>query len=300
MQKKLTATLAAAALMLSLSACGGSKADSVTNPTPTQTAATQAAPETTAPAVTFQETIIVDNEDCTFLVKGIETNNLWGYTLSVQLENKTDKDLMFSLQDTSVNGFMCDPFWAATVTAGMKANEEIHFSQSDFERNGITNVTAIESTLRVYDSNDWTAEDVVNKSFFLHPLGEEAVEVYTRTPVDGEIVLFDNENSSMIVTGFDPDNTWGYTVNVYLENKTDKALMFSISDAAVNGFMCDPLWAASVAPGKRSNTTISWMASDFEDNGITEVESLTLPIRVYDENDWLSDDLVSETFTVTP
>ena len=113
-------------------------------------------------------------------------------------------------------------------------------------------------------------------------------------------MLFDDDYCTMIVTGFDPENIWGYTMNVYLENKTDKNLMFSIGDAAVNGFMCDPFWAETVAPGKRSVTTVSWTSQDFEENGITEVETLTLPIRVYNADNWNDNDLIDTTFTVNP
>lgn len=291
MNKKLTSLLALAMILPTLAACSDAPADSNAG----ATVSTEAA----APEI-FEEIILVDDENCTFKITAIEEDSILGYTLKAHLENKTDMELMFSLNNASVNGFMCDPFWAASVTPGMKANEEISFSDSDFARNGISDVTEIAFTLRVYDNNDWTAEHLVDDTFTIHPMGEEAVTAYVRTPQEDEIVLFDDENCTMIVTGFDPENMWGYTVNVYLENKTDKNLMFSIGDAAVNGYMCDPFWAETVAAGKRSNTEISWSSSDFEDNGITEVESLTLPIRVYDADEWMDHDLISETFTINP
>lgn len=285
-------------MLLSFAACSDTATDDSTSASPTT--APTAAPTEAASQITFEETVLVDNDACTVKVTAIDADNIWGYTLKVYLENKTDLELMFSVSDTSVNGFMCDPFWAATVTPGMKANEEISFSNTDFELNGITDVTDITFTLNVYDYNDWSADHLFNEVFTLYPMGEDAVQPYVRTPQAGETVLFDDENCTMIVTGFDPDNIWGYTVNVYLENKTDQSLMFSVSDAAVNGYMCDPFWATTVAPGKHSNTSISWSADEFESNGITEVESLTLPIRVYDAEDWMAEDLVSETFTLNP
>ena len=287
--KKQFLSLLAAAMMLT--ACSNP-------PAPTEAPAT--VPVETAPQVQFTETVLVDDENCTFKITAIEEDNLFGYTLKVSLENKTDMELMFSLEGVSVNGFMCDPFWAVTVTPGMKANEEISFSDSDFDRNGITDVTDITFTLKIYDSTDWSTEHLVDEVFTIYPLGEDAVKPYIREPQDGEIVLHEDDNCAIIVTGFDPDSMWGYTVNVYLENKTDKNLMFSLDGAAVNGFMCDPFWAEEVAPGKRSNTEISWSSSDFEDNGITEVESITLPLRVYDAEDWMGDDLMSDTFTLNP
>ena len=299
MYKKIMALTSAALLVAGLAGCGKSIPETQPPTTAATTAPTETTIPTTAPYV-FEQTILVDDENCTFTITAIESDSSLGYTLKVQLENKTDKDLTFSFSNVSVNGYMCDPIWATTVTAGMKANENIRFSQESFDRNGIETVTDLEFQLDVYDSNNWDAEHLVSDVFTLYPLGEEAFTLYTREPQETDLVLFDNENCTMIVTGFDPESVWGYSVNVYLRNKTDKALMFSVQDAAVNGFMCDPFWANTVAPGKASNTNITWFPSSLEEAGITEVESLTLPIRVYDANDWMAEDILNETFTVQP
>ena len=303
MYQKPASLLLTVLMALSLSGCGGNAQPpagtaNLTKPTAAATESTQTQP--TEEPDGFGETVVIDDEQCTFALTGLGKDSLWGYTLMAQMENKTDKELMFSLDNVSINGFMCDPFWAKTVTAGMKANEEIHFSDQDFRMNGITDVTQITFTLNIYDSNDLTADRMVSQVYTLYPKGEEAVLPYARTPVEGENVLFDNEKCTMIVTGYEPDSTWGYRVHVYLENKTDKNLMFSVSDAAINGMMCDPFWATTVAPGMRSNTAISWLTSDLEKNGIEAVESISLPVRVYNEDDWTADDILSETFTLTP
>ena len=252
------------------------------------------------PGITFQETVFVDDENCTFTIKSIDPDGDWGYTLNAFLENKTDLNLMFSLDAVSVNGFMCDPFWASQVSAGMKANEEISFYESSLEDLGITDVTEITFTLCVYDYDDFAAEPLVEETFTIYPMGEDAVETYVRTPVDNEIVLFENEDVAMIVIGQEDDSMWGYTLVVYLENNTDRMLMFSAGDVAVNGYMCDPYWGTTVAPGKRAIANISWSDDAFAENDITEVESITLPITVFDYNDWMADYLVDDTFTIEP
>ena len=302
MYKKTISFFCALSLMLTLAACSSQSAEESTPTSQASEPATQPTVETvpTATEHVFTEISIVDNDACTFRITGIQEDAMFGYTLKVYLENKTDKDLMFSLSDTSVNGFMCDPVFAATVAAGMKANESITFLKADFTANQIVDVTDITFTLRIYDSNDWLADPVVEDTFTVYPQGEDAVVPYIRESNDSDIVLFDNENCTMIVTGFDPDNLFGFKMNVYLENKTDKTLMFSAGDVSVNGFMCDPYWAVTVVPGKRSNTDITWTESSFTDNGITEVETIHLPIRVYDSNDIMSSDILSETFTVNP
>ena len=86
-----------------------------------------------------------------------------------------------------------------------------------------------------------------------------------------EMVVIDNEECIIKITGIDADNMWGYTVKALLENKsTDKTYMFSIENAAINGVQCDPFFATEVAAGKKSNEEISFTGDELEENGITE------------------------------
>lgn len=305
--KKQFTSLIAASLALLLAACGSSAPSDTASTAATSTAesvaasASEEAPaEESAPA--FEAQTILDNEYCTMTLESIDENAMWGYTWKVYLENKTDKNLTFGMEDCSVNGVMADPFWAATVAAGKKSNENISWSSSLFEESGISadQVTQVSFELRVYDSDDWSAGNLVEDTFTVYPMGEENASTVERTAQDTDIVLIDNDECSLIVTGFDPDNLFGYAVNVYLVNKTDKDLMFSVNDASINGFMCDPFWATSVAAGKTKNSSISWTSSALEENGIETVEEIELPIRVYYDDDWTGNDLVNDVYTVTP
>lgn len=182
--KKITSLALAALLAMSMAACGSSSAPEtvpttsetteatttvITTETPTET--TEASTETTEAIEenTFEEIVLVDNEDLTFKITAVENDDLWGYTLKVFLENKTDKELMFTLDNTSINGFMCDPFWAETVAAGKKSNTTISWFESEFEANGIETVEQIDFTLRVYDNGDWMADDILNEEFTVNP-----------------------------------------------------------------------------------------------------------------------------------
>lgn len=246
------------------------------------------------------QTVLVDNDDLLFKIISTETNAIWGYTWKIYLENRTNQDLMFSLQDVSVNGYMCDPYFATTVNAGMKANKEISFLKEQFQQIGIKEVTQVEFTLQVYDANDWTEDAIWSETYRLYPLGEAADKEYPRQEMPEDIVLFDNDVATMIITGFEPDSIWGYSANVYLVNKTDDTLMFSVGEASVNGFMCNPYFAKSVTPGKQCITSISWSKNALEENGITKVQELRLPIRVYEADEWEGEYLLEETFTVKP
>lgn len=115
-------------------------------------------------------------------------------------------------------------------------------------------------------------------------------------------VLFDNEYCSCTLTGYDESILQPFALKVTLENKTaDKELMFSVQDVSVNGFMCDPFWADTVAAGKKANDTIGWMSSTLEDSGVSgTVETIELHFRVTDYNDWMSDALVDQVITLNP
>lgn len=166
MNKKIFSTLAALLLLSALTACSGNAAADASTAATSEVTQAPTAAETQA---SFDEVVLVDDENCTFKITSIDEDNLWGYTLNVYLENKTDLELMFSLDEVSVNGYMCDPFWATTVSGGKKANDGISFSESDFEKNGITDVTDITFTLNVYDSNDWSADYMISESFTVNP-----------------------------------------------------------------------------------------------------------------------------------
>ena len=300
MMKRTIAGLLALSAILCLAGCADQQKQN-SEASPATTLPTQTYQETIAPTQPeFQEILLAEDENITVKVMSVNPADLMGYSMKLHLENKTNTDLMFTLDRVSVNGFMCDPFWAATVTPGMKANETVTFLSSSLKDSGIDTVTDITFTLRVYPAEDITGDDLLNQVCTIYPLGKDAVVPYAREAVEGEVVLFDNEYARMIVEGSKEDTVWGYSLKVYLENKTEANLLFSVGDAAVNGFMCDPFWAVEVAAGKRCISEISWFAETLEENGIQEVDSITLPITVSDSDNWLSDPLLKETFTVNP
>lgn len=163
--QKMMAFLLAAVLCLALAACGGAE-ENTTGSVNSSSSSTQEDPK---PSGTSKEQVLVEDENITVKFTGTQEDSLWGYTVKVYLENNTEKDLMFSVDDVSVNGFMCDPFWASTVAAGKKANEKITFSEAAFKENGIEAVEEISFTLHVYDSNDLTAESLLKKTFTVNP-----------------------------------------------------------------------------------------------------------------------------------
>ena len=251
--------------------------------------------------VDFERYVVVDNEYCTIEITGIGEDILWGYSISTQLENKSeDKTYMFSLQSASINGVEVDSLFAAEVAPGKKAVENITFLEDDLENNGIEQYTDIQLDFRVYDSNDWTADEVALVSTHIYPYGGENATTFVREAKPQDVVLVDNDSVTVLATGYREDALWGYTIDIYIVNKTETTVMVSVDEASVNGFMADPFFATDVVAGKCAFASISWSDSEFEKSGITEVEEIEFQLRVYDYNNWMADDFANEKVTLKP
>ena len=251
--------------------------------------------------ITFSETVAIDNENCAIKITEIDDDIIWGYTVKALLENKSsDKTYMFSVESAAINGVQCDPFFASEVSAGKKSNEEIHFSSDKLDKNGITEYTDIELTFRVYDSNDWSADDVSKETIHIYPYGKDKAVKFVREAQPSDNVIIDNDYVTVIVTGYEQDEIFGYMVNLFLLNKTDKNIMFSVDEASVNGFMADPFYADSVLAGKCAFSSMAWSDTTLEENGITEVETIEFKLRAYDEDNWFDGDFANETITLNP
>ena len=227
--KKCIALLLALILLLSLAGCsepGTAQTDSAPSQTrqnspdsgaePSPQPASDS-PETTVPAEPatespapelperFEEITAVDNDQCSVKITGVELDSLWGYTLKLQLENKSDsKTYMFAVDSAAVNGVSWDPFFAVELGPGLKKNGAINFADAEKEAL-IRSFTDIELVFRIYDSKDWAADDLVRETVHVYPLGQERAERYVRAPQPDDVVLADNDQITVILTGFDQD-----------------------------------------------------------------------------------------------
>ncbi len=251
--------------------------------------------------IAFEETVVVDNDECKVVITELDPDNLWGLTLKAQLENKSaDKTYMFSVSSAAVNGVQCDPFFASEVAAGKKSNDSISFSDSALKENGVGEFTDIELTFRVYDSNDWTADEAAEETVHIYPYGKDKATAFVREAQASDNVIIDNEYVTVTVIGYETDDIWGYGVNLFLQNKTDATVMFSADEVSVNGFMADPFFAKSVSGGKCAFGSITWSDTTLEENGITEVEEIEMLFKAYDYENLTGDDFANQVITLKP
>lgn len=247
----------------------------------------------------FEEVAAVDNEECAITIKSVDIAS--DLTLKAALENKSgEKTYMFAVESASINGVENDPFFATEVAPGKKANKDMKFRMSKLKDNGVGEATDVKIVFRVYDSNDWSADPVAYETVHVYPLGEDKAELFMRQEQDTDVVLADNESAAVIVTGCGQDGSGAFTVQLFLDNRSDKDLMFSVDDASVNGYMIDPFYAHELMAETCCFGEMKWSVSKLEENDIGTVEEVEFALRIYDSNDWLADDIFNGTVLLTP
>ena len=309
--KRLPTLLLSALLLLSMTACGGTD-----SPAPTDATASATVPaEVTTPTeaeVTEPSTPenllgndimqLVNNEDMAVHIVSIENNAHTGMQLRIQCENKTDRALLFSWDMVSVCGFMYDPFWAEEVAAGKTANSTVYLDTYELEKMGVLSVDEITFTLRAVDAESWMDDILLREEFTIYPTGRnaETLQLPRREETPGQQVIAEDENLRFVIEWADEENPSAYKLHVYLENKTDRNLMYSWDKVSVNGYMIDPFWATSVTAGKKACSEITFYRSDLESNGIENVSDIEFTLLVSDYDNWDVPYLLEETYTYAP
>ena len=250
-------------------------------------------------ATAVDEVVLVDDDNITVTIKNFSEDDYYAMTAKIFVENKTDINLYVTFDDVSVNGYMCDPWWGTSVSAGHKSNSDLHFYQDDIEESGIENIRDIEFTLRARDDDDYSADYIVDETFVVYPYGMDVPEQPEPTFADDAIVMADTDEVKMILTGFSEDNYYVYGY-VYLENNTDTELEYKVSgDSTVNGYELSPYFYKDVMPGKKMFTSMTWSVSELDDNDIETIEDMELELEISDSNDWSADPIYEDVIYIT-
>lgn len=220
-----------------------------------------------------------------------------GSYINLAITNKTqDKDISVSSDYVAVNGVQRDSILYTDVAAGKSAVEKVYFYDELDEIIG--EYTDVEISVSVNEAEDYLSEPLVAVVYNYYPLGKENAVKYERAAEPTDKVLVDNDEVTVIVTGFEDDEIWGKTVNMYVVNKGNKNLVVTADDASVNSIMADAMLATTVNGGKVAIDNMYWL--DLEDKGITDVKDIEFTLRVYDFDDLFADDIVNEKITLKP
>lgn len=109
-----------------------------------------------------------EDDEITIRVLGLVEDEIWGPSVRVSIQNKSDRTLTVQTHDVSVNGFMVDPMFSCDVNAGKWAVSDISFLKSDLESNDITAIESLELSFHIFNWDSWdqsTETEVVTIDF---------------------------------------------------------------------------------------------------------------------------------------
>ena len=247
--KKLIAVLLALALLAGLAACGSTspEAPGTTNagenatqnetpadskePAPqSDTPDTEPAPDTEL-EITCKEWVLVDTDECAMRITDIVKDESGAYYLTTELENKTeDKNLHFDVFPASVNYLsytMMLSLFERDVPVGQTVEDVISFEDGALNAE-LGDFTDIGMSVRVFDADDMWAGTIFEQEVHVYPYGQDNMRPYIRETQPTDVVLVDNDNFTVVVTGYEVDEAYsGFLVNLYIENRTDVPVTIS-------------------------------------------------------------------------
>ena len=245
----------------------------------------------------FRSFTAVDNKYCSIKVTGIDPDNIFGYTVNLELKNKSlTKTYFFTTDHCTVNGLEWTPWLYKDVEPGKTVSVEMNFIGDEYEPL-VREYTDIELTFLVENTDD-ANEQVACERVHIYPQGESNAKKDAYVLQEGETVLADNEQFTMIQRRFEANGTSGELARLYLENKTDMRLMFCAQDMTVNGVPFDPFWAKSVYAGEGALSEMFFDLKELAENGVNDLEDIEFVLVVY-EYDSLAD-LYSQQITMHP
>ena len=98
----------------------------------------------------------VHTDQVRMFITGSEKTDTGDFILHAAIVNKTDRTVMFSLDSPSINGMMCDPYWADSVLPGCSANEDITWYSDALSSAGITDISSIDLPMRAVFDDDYS------------------------------------------------------------------------------------------------------------------------------------------------
>ena len=138
------------------------------------------------------------------------------------------------------------------------------------------------STPNTKPAEEIIVNEVMEETEDVTPVEEEPVKEEQISQV-----LYDEDGLKITFTGMYIDELWGdLQVKLAIENNMDRGITIQTRDESIHGYMIEGIFSADIMPGKKINDKVTYTESDLKENGIDEVETIDMTLRVTDEETW--------------
>ena len=115
--------------------------------------------------------------------------------------------------------------------------------------------------------------------------GEATQPTETEVSVE-ETVLVDEGGVKITAKSLNVDGIFGAELKLLIENNSGKDLTIQCRNASVNGYMVETMMSVDIVNGKKANDSITFMTSDFETCGITNIADMEFSFHIFTTADW--------------
>lgn len=155
------------------------------------------------------------------------------------------------------------------------------------------------------DSGDITYDSYDTQSTFDTGFSDDdwsfGVTTNFSEPTLGPCDLVNTDKVRVSITGFIPNDSWGYTINFDAENKTDTYLAVNLEYFSVNGLMIGNGQYVEISPNETLSSNVTIDAEKIVSAGIEEPTTISCLITAKDSDDWTdSNCYVRDTYTIYP
>ena len=279
----------------------------------------------------FEEIIIFESEEYLFKITDVYLDYSNRCCVEMYFENRSnDKTYKISGNHWAINGIQCTTDWGDEVSANKTNTSIVCLKDGSDQMVGESKVSVFYSASEYTDieigfhlsyiPDEGDYEVVEEKFVHIYPKGEENAITFTRELQSSDIVLVDNENVSVIITGYEEHFVPGDTINVLIENKTNQYIRVKVEEALANGIAMDAdnyfgVYNITVNPGAVAMYPMTlfdgrmdgWGYGDpdntfFTKNNITSIEEIEMKLRIseYVYSVGTVEDYIYDTFKINP
>lgn len=227
-----------------------------------------------------ENTAIFDSDGIKITYMGFEAEK--GYSepaLYFCIENNTQKDIYIDIDTLTVNGFAVSDYFSEDLSAGNKANCTLDIHSYNTEVNNIKSVGEVKLSFGIYDGY----EKICSTPAFTAALDENYVpELIDRSEFSP---IAENNGVSLYYSGMESDeDTRSISLKLYLENNSDKAVRFSLSDVYVDNFKISTYDIGKCPSDSRTFIEIYISADDAKLNGFSSPQKLVFNFYCSDDD----------------
>lgn len=226
---------------------------------------------------------IVQTKYITMEVNSVDVEDDYLEIDTLVTNNNSKRGYEVSVARASVNGIEIYPTYSEDVDADDECSEPIEIDLSNvIENTDITDISDIELAIVIEDDD---MEVVYKDTVHIYPYGADKAERYARPAAGTDIAVVDNDKFTVTVTGCEYVEDWGYSVHMYIQNKTDETVYVEGADFSLNDTDADTWYDDYVGAKGVSISHLEWSQSDLDDAEIEEVTKIAFNLKIYDENE---------------